>query len=198
MKNCLIPLLAVAFVTLSVHAQSKEQREAAKQWPLTLRITPGKNESKSHKNQDQKNSGRRTRTQVKTMEKTLHWVAKIDCHSTNFTEKVEIKAYHIGTDDGKFSILGTDRMPVRFDEKGRAEMEIASPTARLVKKTTRSGGRRGRITKEVTGDRVNGLVAQLLVNGTIVKTFVSQPAWAKGAWAADLSEDDLRPGGAKR
>lgn len=197
MNKAILVLFTAVLVSLSGFSQSKEQREAANKWPLTFKVAAGKNESKSHKDTKGKSSGRSS-TQVKTTERKMNWTAKVDCRSTNFTEKVEIKAYYIGTEDGDFAIIGTDKYPVQFDEKGRATVELSSPTAKLVKTTKRTGGRRGRMEKEVKGERINGLVAQLVVNGTIVKTFTSQPSWAKGAWASDLSEADLRPGAGKK
>ena len=180
----------------SALAQSKEQREAAKQYPFTLRVNAEQDDSKMSKSAGK--GGRNGRSQTKTTEKTKHWTAQISSPSTNVTAKVELKAYYVGTSDNEFSIIGSDKFPVEFNEKGRATVEITSPTAKLVKTTKHKGGRRNPKTEKiVTGERINGIVIQLLAEGTIVKTYVSQPTWAKGAWAEHLTEDELLPNAKK-
>lgn len=189
-------LTALASLSGSAFAQSKEQREAAKQYPFTLRVNAGQDDSKITKGKGK--GGRSSRTQVKTTEKTKHWTAQISSPSTNVTAKVELKAFYIGTSDNKFAIIGSDKFPVAFNEKGRATVEITSPTAKLVKTTKQKGGRRNPKTEKiVTGERINGVVVQLIAEGTIVKTFVTQSTWAKGAWSDHLSEEDLKPNGKK-
>ena len=197
------PMLFVLVLTLSATlapptllAQSKEQREAAKQYPFTLRVNAGQDDSKMSKSAGK--GGRNGRSQTKTTEKIKHWTAQVSSPSTNVTAKVELKAYYIGTSDNEFSIIGSDKFPVAFNEKGRATVEITSPTAKLVKTTRQKGGRRNPKTEKiVTGERINGVVVQLIAEGTIVKTFVTQSTWAKGAWSDSLSEEDLKPNGKK-
>lgn len=182
---------AVAFGAITLSAQSKEQREAAKEHPFTLRVAQGKTEAKNLKDPESKGGGK---SQTETTEKTMHWTAQVAGKSTNVTEKVELKVHYVGLHDGAFAIIDSSTLPVEFNEKGRAQVEITSPAVRLTKKTVR----KGRSTEKTTeGDRINGIVVQLLADGTIVKTFVSQPAWAKGAWEPDLSEEHLKPGARK-
>lgn len=183
-----------AFISAPALAQSKEQREAAKDHPFTLRVNAGQDESK----RSSKSKGGRNRSQTKSVEKVKHWTAEITSPTTNITEKIELRAYYIGTEDGAFAIIGKDKYPVAFSDKGRATVEIASPVAKLVRTTKQVGSRRNNHTeKTTTGERINGLVLQLWVDGTIVKTYASQSAWAKAAWTPDLSEEHLKPNASK-
>ena len=139
-------LTALGSLSGSAFAQSKEQREAAKQHPFTLRVNAEQDDSKMTKGKGK--GGRSSRTQVKTTEKTKHWTAQLSSPSTNVTAKAELKAFYIGTSDNEFAIIGTDKFPVEFNEKGRATIEITSPTAKLVKTTKQKAGRRNPLSED--------------------------------------------------
>ena len=200
MRTLLTVVLTLTLVSGSL-AQSKEQREAAKDCPLVLRVTAETGDSKSTKSG--KGGGSKA-TSVKTMEKRMKWQAVVSSSNPSFAEKVELKAFYVGSHDGDVEILGKDTHPVEFTD-GKCVVDLVSPTAKLVKKTIRKGGGGGRrrggnvqTKTETSGDRINGLVLQLCVNGIAVKTFASKPNWAKAAWDPAFSEESLLPPNARR
>lgn len=199
MKTKLLFTVALAALTiLPSSAQSKEQREQLRQWPFTFRVKVGKVDSKQSKSE----SGGTWGGSSETLEKTMHWTAAVDLRMTNMPEKVEVKTYYIGTRDGELAVLGTDTFPVELNEKGHASVDITSPTVKSTK--TKGGGNFRGIgvgsmqnnnnkQKSQTGERLEGLAAQLLVNDVIVKTYVQKPIWQKGCWANNPTEDDFDP-----
>lgn len=194
-KLFLIVALA-ALTTLPTFAQSKEQREAARQWPITLRVKVGKEDSKQSKIRPQNGIG----PEKTVIEKIKRWTAEVDIRQTNMPEKVELRSFYIGQRNGEMAILGKDVAPVEFNAKGHAVIEITSPTCTITK-AAKGGNRRGigignmgnQNKQSDTGDRLEGLAAQLVVDGTIIKTFVSKPIWANGAWEESPDEDAFNP-----
>lgn len=199
MKTKLLITCALSVLSIvSVEAQSKEQREALRQWPVTLRVKVGKEDSKQTKSES--GTGIFTSQSV-TIEKTKRWTADIDIRQTNMPEKVELKVYYIGLKDGDtLAVLGSDTKAVTFNEKGHCSIELTSPTFSMTKqkrKKTISSFQNSSTNREKpkdeTGERLEGAAMQLLVNGTIVKTFVSKPIWLKGTWVDNPTADDFNP-----
>lgn len=200
MKIKLIFALAVAALSVfDSSAQSKEQREQLHQWPFTFRVKVGKDDSKQSKSESGGTFGGTT----EILEKTMHWSAAVDLKLTNMPEKVEVKAYYIGTKDNELHVFGSDTLPVTLNEKGHAVVEITSPTVRQVKSKGGRGNGRGiginnnrnnDSDKKSSGvERLEGLAAQLVVNDVIVRTYAQKPIWLKGCWADNPTETEFDP-----
>lgn len=192
---------AVALAAFSVFecpAQSKEQREQLHQWPFTFRVKVGKVDSKQSKSE----SGGTFGGNSEVLEKTMHWSAAVDLKMTNMPEKIEIKAYYIGTKDNELYVFGSDTLPVTLNEKGHAVVEITSPTVRQVKNKGGRGNSRGigvmnnrtDSEKKSSGvERLEGLAAQLVVNDVIIRTYAQKPIWLKGCWTDNPTENEFDP-----
>lgn len=194
---CTLALAALS--ALSAFAQSKEQREALRQWPFTFRVKLLKEDNKIVKDSE---------TGASTTEKAMHWKADVDLKMTNMPEKIEVKAFYLGSKDGELTLFGSDTKDVTLNEKGHASVLIDSPVFKATKagknsannafgrgigvgNGTMSGESKKR--KGPMGERLEGAAMQLVVNGTIVKTFVSKPIWQKGTWVENPSADDFNP-----
>ena len=157
--------------------------------PLTcsLSVSPLKADS-SVKKSDGGNKGRGSSTSTTTFERNLKYKAVASFHGPA-PEKPVMKVWYVGMGDGGKEMIevGKAEHPLELDEKGRATVELVSPTTKMtkVKKTTQSGGRNSRggggTKSETTGERVTGCVIQVFAGGQLMKSWASDSRWAKAA-----------------
>lgn len=182
MKKSIVLSIAMILGSL-VFAQSAEQRAIAKEVPLQLRVK----EVKATLPPSAKSNTAKKSTKEKVKVKKMAWQATISGGSTNLTRKIELKAYYVGQQEGELDFLKTDTKPIEFESSGKAQILLESPVTKLVKTD-----------KGSSGDRIDGLIAQLLVDGTVIRTFASKPVWAKVAWQTELKSEDLLPNKARQ
>lgn len=178
--------------------------------PLTcsLSVSPLKGESTVKKTEGG-GGGRGGSKSTTVFERNLKYKAVASFYGQT-PEKPVLKVWYIGTGDGGKEMIevGKAEHPLELDEKRRAQIELASPMAKLVKTktTTRSGGggRRGRrgggsvsTKSETTGDRVTGCVIQVFAGDQLMKSWVSDSRWAKAARNPSFSLELIDPKSAR-
>ena len=170
--------------------------------PLTcsLSVSPLKADS-SVKKSGGGNKGRGSSSTTTTFERNLKYKAVASFHGPA-PEKPVMKVWYVGMGDGGKEMIevGKAEHPLELDEKGRATVELVSPTTKMtkVKKTTWSGGRNSRggggTTKsETTGERVTGCVIQVFAGDQLMKSWASDSRWAKAAKDPSFSIELIDP-----
>ena len=170
--------------------------------PLTcsLSVSPQKADSAVKKSGGGK-GGRGSSSSTTTFERNLKYKAVASFHGPA-PEKPVLKVWYVGMGDGGKQMieLGKAEHPLEPDEKGRATVELVSPTTKMtkVKTTTRSTGRNSRggggSTKSTTtGERVTGCVIQVFAGGELMKSWVSDSRWSKAARDPSFSIELIDP-----
>ena len=123
-------------------------------------------------------------------------------------EKAVMKVWYIGMGDGGKELIevGHEERQLELNEKGRAVVELISPTTKLtkVKTTTQSGGNSrygggSSSTKStMSGERVTGCVIQVHADGELMKSWVSDSRWSKAARDASFAFEMIDPKAAKK
>ena len=176
--------------------------EAENAYTLGLRVGNGQLESKSSK---KGGGGGRSGTQTKTVKASKTWPVSVSCRGKERPAKLTLNVFYIGTRNGSPLVMKKETIDVDLDEKGDFKRDLESPTAELVKVTTRtqSGGGRGghhggnhgggsvSTKTKTTGDRVTGCIVQLMDGSTVAKSFASNPSWAKLAKTDPLPEEEV-------
>ena len=157
--------------------------------PLTcsLSVSPLKADS-AVKKSDGGSKGRGSSSSTTTFERNLKYKAVASFHGPA-PEKPVMKVWYVGMGNGGKDMIevGKAEHPLELDEKGRATVELVSPTTKMTKKktTTQSGGRNSRggggTKSETTGERVTGCVIQVFAGGQLMKSWASDSRWAKAA-----------------
>lgn len=178
--------------------------------PLTcsLSVSPLKGESTVKKTEGG-GGGRGGSKSTTVFERNLRYKAVASFYGQT-PEKPVLKVWYIGTGDGGKEMIeiGKAEHPLELDEKRRAQLELASPMAKLVKtkttKTSGGGGRRGRrgggsvsTKSETTGDRVTGCVIQVFAGDQLMKSWASDSRWAKAARDPSFSLELIDPKSAR-
>lgn len=173
--------------------------------PLTcsLSVSPLKSDS-SVKKSGGGNKGRGSSSTTTTFERNLKYKAVASFHGPA-PEKPVLKVWYVGMGDGEMIEVGKAEHPLELNEKGRATVELVSPTTKMtkVKKTTQNGGRNSRggggTKSETTGERVTGCVIQVFAGTELMKSWASDSRWAKAAKNPSFAIELIDPkSGAKK
>ena len=149
--------------------------------PLTcsLSVSPLKADS-SVKKSDGGNKGRGSSTSTTTFERNLKYKAVASFHGPA-PEKPVMKVWYVGMGDGEMIEVGKAEHPLELDEKGRATVELVSPTTKT------------------TGERVTGCVIQVFAGTELMKSWASDSRWAKAAKNPSFAIELIDPkSGAKK
>lgn len=175
--------------------------------PCTLNVSQLRGDSHTTRSGGNSLHGHRSNsltsgTGTKTIERSLKWHVEMRFREQK-PEKLELKAYHIGFDNGgkRMTILAAETKPIELDKNGRADLELNSPKVRLTKTRTRTttGGssRTGNggftsIKTSMSGKRVTGCVVQLIGDGKLVKSWSSDSRWTIAADKVPFTIDELK------
>ena len=173
----------------------------------SLSVSPQKADSKMTKSGGG-SKGRGSSSSTVTFERNLKYKATASFHGPA-PEKPVMKVWYIGMGDGGKEMIevGKEERQLELNEKGRAVVELTSPTTKLtkVKTTTQSGGGNSRYgggsssTKStMSGERVTGCVIQVLAGGELLKSWVSDSRWSKAARNPSFAFEMIDPKAAKK
>lgn len=166
-----------------------------------LKVSPLAGESKTSKSGGsggmiRQASAMTAQNTSKTVTRNMKWSCEVRYRGEPKPEKVELRVFYIGyeANDMTPKILGKEVKTLTLDEAGKASVGIESPTVRLHKSRTSSGGfsgRSGRIAKSKSttqGQRMAGCVVQLFEDGELVKSYASMSQWDRAAKERDFSD----------
>jgi len=178
--------MLVTFVVVLAAAMVLAQ-EAAPAYTGSLNVkTPPKTDTKFQKSESKDGKGASTKSSIVTMT----WPVRVAFSGKEMPKAVSLKSYFIGMRDDELSILGESSTEVTLDPANHSfKGEVASPPATLVKTEKRTGGRRGRTVTEKSGERITGCIIQLVADGKVVRSFVSNSKWKKLAQADTLDTE---------
>lgn len=194
MRNSLLLVLLAVAATVRSEVPEKEESQPPR---CSLTVSPRPGESHISGNRSrllQTGVNNIPQSSTKTITRNMKWLAEVRFRDDR-PEKVELKAYYIGSDaKGGLVQLGTETKPLELDKNGRASVELTSPTTRLTKSRTSSGSSRFRgnggftSTKStMRGERIAGCVVQVFADGVLAKNWTSDSRWAKEAGKPDFS-----------
>ena len=146
------------------------------------------------------NRGRGSGSSTTTFERNLKYKAVASFRGPA-PDKPVLKVWYVGVGDGGKEMIevGKDEHPLELNEKGRATLELVSPTTKMTKTktTTQSGGRNsgggGGTKSTTTGERVTGCVIQVFAGGELMKSWVSDSRWAKAARDPSFTIEKIDP-----
>ena len=164
-----------------------------------LRVNPVAGETKTQKSGGHGRgilglSSLKNNNTTKSITRNMCWNCELRFRGRPRPEKTELKVFYIGYEgkDMKPKILGREIKPVVFDESGKAQVELKSPTVTQTKSKTSGGGTgNGRIAKTksmVKGQRIEGCVVQLWIDGKLLKSHATQSGWERAAKNEAFSE----------
>ena len=202
MKQGVIFKLVVALVLIGCLGASIPARAEE---PLTcsLSVSPLKGDSTVKKSDSgKKKGGSSSGSSTTTFERNIKFKAVVSFHGPA-PEKPLMKVWYIGLGDGGKEMIevGHEDRQIELNEKGRAEIELTSPTTKMIKKTTTTSGGRGSrggcgggSTKSTTtGERVTGCVIQVFAGDQLMKSWVTDSRWSKAARNPSFSFELIDP-----
>lgn len=188
-------LCALALFLLGV---SPFARAAKPTWQCWLDVSPLIGETSSNKGSSSIRSLSSSSSSSKTITRNMKWRADVRVRGKGRPQKSELRVFYIAykNDAMKPYIIKKETHNLALATEGKDSIELTSPTTRVTKSRTRSssGSSHGGFTKSSSttrGERIGGCVIQLVADGKVVRTWVSNSSWEKVAWDDPFTEESL-------
>jgi len=178
----LLALILSALASVAVCA-------AERPYTCSLKVANPIRDSKSSK---PKVSGNGAASQTKTVRTKITWPITVSFSGKDFPQEgVVLKCFCIGTAEGEGSMLSTQDVPVKLDEKGKFKHDFVSPEAVMTKSKQRRSGNGGKDSGGDSGTRITGCIVQLVIDGKVERSFETKPVWKKLARTEPLPQEEV-------
>lgn len=189
-----IKMISIALCALALSS-------AAADGTYALSLLVGKGQTDSDTVQRGTTGKKRGGVKTETITSSTTWPVSVTCLGTGRPSKLTLVVYYIGTHNSAPIILKQDQIDVALDDNGNFKRDLVSPQLDLTKtavrkrvgngRNRRRRGKASNLKTESSGERVTGCIVQLLDNGTLVRSFASNPSWAKAARLSPLPEEEV-------